>query len=105
MSLVFYKNTSPNNYYCEANRLYQSIVNGIPVVVGNNPTMKYLVEKYNIGISIDSDGSDYVMIVKAIEEIINNYSSFKVNVMQNKSHLNWESQHTSIIMIMEDLLN
>ncbi len=104
LSLIFYKNSTPNNYYCEANRLYQNIVNGNPVIVGNNPTMKEIVEKYGFGISINSDGSDLNEIIDSIKKILLNYSLYKMNVIKNRSILNWESQNDTIKRIIETLL-
>ena len=64
LTLVFYKNVRPNNYYCEANRFYQSVILGLPVVVGNNPSMRELVDEYGFGVSIDDDGGDLNRIVE-----------------------------------------
>ena len=94
VSLVFYKNVSPNNYYCEANRFYQSVIMGLPVVVGNNPSMRELVEKYKFGVSIDDDGSNIEKIVEGIKTVIYNYLSYKDNILNNKSHLLWENQES-----------
>lgn len=100
MSLVFYKNTSPNNFYCEANRFYQNIINGNPVVVGNNPPMRELIERYGFGVSIDDDGSDVEAIIAGIKQLMSQYDDYKANIDKNKQHLLWDSQvdtHKSII--------
>ena len=100
MSLVFYRNTSPNNYFCEANRLYQNIINGNPVVVGCNPPMRDLVNAYNFGISIDDDGSDIEKIKSGITELMSRYNELKANIEKNSNVLFWDSQkeiHKSII--------
>ena len=70
MSMVFYKNIRPNNFYCEANRFYQSVIMGLPVVVGSNAPMKELVEKYGFGISIDDDGCDINKIIVGIQYVL-----------------------------------
>ena len=51
-SMVFYKTSTPNGRFCEANRFYQSLVFGVPVICGCNEPMKDIIEKYNCGISI-----------------------------------------------------
>lgn len=91
-TLVFYKNVSPNNYYCEANRFYQSVVEGLPVVVGNNPTMKSLVDKYKIGVAIESDGRDIEMIVEGINNIVTNYDTYVQNIIKYKDNFLWDTQ-------------
>lgn len=96
MALVFYKNTSPNNWYCEPNRLFQNIINGNPVVVGSNPTMREIIEKYNVGVCADTDGSDQLKIVDAMKRVIDEYDSFKYNLKSYTSLLLWDSQEKTI---------
>lgn len=105
MSLIFYKNVRPNNYFCEANRFYQSVILGLPVVVGNNPSMKEIVKKYGFGISIDSDGSDIKRIVEGINEIINNYDSYKLKIVQHRDKILWNQQTPIIKRIIETLVD
>jgi len=95
-SLIFYKNVSANNYYCEANRFYQSIVLGVPVVCGNNPSMREIIEKYGVGISIDDDGSSIDEITKGIETLMNNESEIRTNISNNKNQFLWDSQEPII---------
>lgn len=92
MSLVFYKNTSPNNYYCEANRLYQAIDEGLPVVVGSNPSMKKVVDDFGVGISVDTDGSDTNKITKGVAELLENYDTYKKNTEKLTNEIKWDSQ-------------
>lgn len=104
-TLVFYKNVSPNNYYCEANRFYQSIIMGLPVLVGSNPPMKDIVERYGFGISINDDGHDIEKIVQGLKQLISNYDFYKNNVIQNNSVLLWDNQEHLIKEIVDRLLN
>lgn len=105
MSLVFYKNVSPNNYYCEANRFYQSVILGLPVVVGNNPSMKELVDRYGFGVSIEDDGRDVDKIVSGIGEITNHYEMYRNNIIKNRNVLNWESQEDTFRQILKTLMS
>lgn len=104
LSLVFYKNTSPNNYYCEANRLYQAIDAGLPVVVGENPSMKDVVEKYEVGVSVDTDGSDIKVIEKGINTILKNREVFVKNIKRMKNDIKWESQEPTLRKAIEVLI-
>ena len=104
MSLVFYKNTSPNNWYCEPNRLFQSINNGIPVIVGDNPPMKELVEKYGVGVCAGTDGSDQKKIVLAISQVLNNMDQISENLGLSRNNWLWCSQEETIIRIVEKFL-
>lgn len=105
MSLVFYKNTGPNNFYCEANRFYQNIINGNPVVTGNNPPMKELIDKYGFGVSIDNDGGDIEKIKEGIKFLIKNRNDILLNIEENKKHLNWDSQEKILNSIINKLLS
>lgn len=91
-SIVLYINTCPNNYYCEANRLYQNIVSGNPVVVGNNPPMKDLVEKHGLGVVLKTDGTDIEAITVGILDVMQNSESYCSNIEKYRIQLNWNSQ-------------
>lgn len=104
-TLVFYKNTSPNNYYCEANRFYQSVLMGLPVVVGNNPPMRDLVEQYGFGISIDDDGCDVQRIVEGISNVVSRYDEYKRNIEKYKGYLLWNNQEAYIKQMIEALFD
>lgn len=97
VSLVFYATNTPNNIYCEPNRMFQSIMMGIPVIVGNNPSMKEVVDKYHVGISLDNDGSDIESITTATDNILANYNEYKTNVLNNRNKLCWDHQDELLI--------
>ena len=101
IALVFYKKTSPNNWYCEPNRLFQNVINGNPVVVGNNPPMKEFVETNHYGVSVDTDGSDVEKIVEGIKTILDNpyeYKNFQVN------NVMWNNQNSVIDRIVHTFI-
>mgnify|MGYP002624471368 CR=1 FL=1 len=102
-SLVFYKNVRPNNYYCEANRFYQAVISGLPVVTGNNPSMKELVERYGFGLSIEDDGEDIEKIKDGITEVIAHYDEFCKNISNNRGRLIWNGQKEEVRCIVETL--
>lgn len=102
-SLIFYKNTSPNNYYCEANRLYQAIDAGLPVVVGSNPSMKSVVEDLNVGVSVDTDGCEIEKILKGISDLMANYDIYKRNIAALKDEIKWVSQEALLKKTFEEL--
>ena len=105
LSLVFYKKTSMNNWYCEPNRLFQNIINGNPVVVGSNPPMKELVDNYEVGVCADTDGSDQEKMVAAIHKVLNNMDEIKAKLASTQGQWLWDSQEGTIIEIMERLLD
>ena len=78
-SLVFYKSNNPNNRYCEANRFYQPIAFGVPLICGNNEPMRDIIKEHNNGIFIESDGSDLNQIIEAIKILCMNYEYYRKN--------------------------
>lgn len=104
LSLVFYKNTTPNNYYCEANRLYQAIDAGLPVVVGSNPSMKGIVEELGVGLSVDTDGSDVPLIEHGIRLLLDKRDSFVDNIKHLHGEIKWESQEPSLKQAVDILI-
>ncbi len=103
--LVFYATNSLNNTYCEPNRMFQTIMMGRPIVVGNNPPMRELVERFNAGIVLKSDGSDIEEIKQAIKEIDNNYDFYQSNTNSAKDSITWESQEKLLISSIKKALN
>jgi len=92
-SIVLYDTKTPNNRYCEPNRLYQSILMGIPVIVGCNEPMKKLVDFNKFGISLESDGSKLEDIVNAIDNLLSNYQYYLTAVTNNTKHLVWSNNN------------
>jgi glycosyltransferase involved in cell wall biosynthesis len=100
-SVVMYKNVSMNNWYCEPNRLYQLITRGVPVIVGNNPPLKNIVEETGAGIVLDNDGSDQYSIKSALSKMMNDKEFNKYTAALKgpyvKNLYSWESQIYSIL--------
>ena len=103
-TLVFYKNVSPNNLYCEANRFYQAVILGLPVVVGNNPPMKELVEKYDFGVVANTDGSNISEIIIGLQQVINRRSQYLEAIEKNKHLLIWDQQNGIIKDVVDKLI-
>ena len=105
LSLVFYKHTSPNNWYCEPNRLFQSVINGVPVVVGNNPPLEEFVNKYEVGVVANTDGSDEISIMAAVRKAAENYGQLKQQADKLPADLLWSSQEKEIEKVVDKFLS
>ncbi|MDW1832295.1 hypothetical protein ACF8FL_15120 [Vibrio sp. zbq_19] len=57
MTVVFYKETSLNQVYCEPNRVYQAMANNSYILSGCNPTLVDILSIYPNCHILDSDGS------------------------------------------------
>lgn len=101
VSLVLYKNVRPNNFYCEPNRMFQSIINDCPVVVGCNPPMKELVEKYNFGVVLPSDGSNVEEITAGLNQVLIQRDNYLESLRVNKNNILWDSQEDEFKRIIE----
>lgn len=104
-SLIFYKNVQANNYYCEANRLYQTIQLGLPVVVGCNPPMKELIDKYHFGVCINNDGSDIQSIIRGIDKMKDNIEDIRRFNAMYRDQLQWSSQEPILMDVVNILFS
>lgn len=68
-SLIFYREELLNQQLCEANRLYQAVSRGCPVVVGRNPPMRRIVEQTGAGLVLEDDGRCSAGICRAVTAI------------------------------------
>ena len=100
MALVFYKKTNMNNWYCEPNRFFQNVLNGTPVVIGSNPPMKELVDKYGIGVCAETDGCDVEKIKDAIKQLLKEKDLYKKRCHEFSGEFTWASQQKVINELM-----
>lgn len=91
-SMVFYHLKTPNNRYCEPNRMFQCLGYGKPVVVGCNEPMKNVVEENRVGIALPSDGGNINDNVVAIQQMMDNYDAYHKQAETKKETFAWESQ-------------
>lgn len=102
-SVVLYPNISPNNFYCEPNRLYQLITRKVPVIVGNNPTMLNFVKKYNAGIVLNDDGTDSANLDIEMKNMSQNVSEFRTHLKEvDFSFLSWEKQFQDVYVFLNE---
>ena len=74
IGIVAYSNCDINTKYCASGKMYEFILEGIPVVTTTNPPLQRMCETGKIGISDDefSDGLD---------QVISNYEAYKRNAI------------------------
>ncbi len=104
-SMILYSHDSPNNIFCEPNRLYQALNRGIPVLGGNNPPTKNIINDTKAGIVLNTDGSHIEDIYNGIVLMENNYNNFKINALKVKNKFSWESQENKISRILQPYKN
>jgi glycosyltransferase involved in cell wall biosynthesis len=100
-SIVLYDTNTPNNRFCDPNRLYQAIALKVPVIVGCNEPMKELVDRYKIGICLKSDGRELPEIIEAIKCIIKNNNIYRNNIQRYGHNFLWEVQESSLLNVLK----
>lgn len=100
-SIVLYNIDDPNNRYCEANRFYQAINYGIPVIVGCNESMADIMNDYNVGIALQSDGRDLDDLKKSIVSLQDNYDFYKNNATLHGGKFLWDEKSLDIRQYVE----
>jgi len=88
-SIILYNSDTPNGQFCEANRFYQAIILGVPIICGSNKPMAEIVKNKLLGVSIDSDGRNIYDIINAIRILESNYELFKENCITNGKQYLW----------------
>ena len=98
-SIVLYKNNSPNNFYCEPNRVYQLLSRKIPVIVGNNPRLSEMVKNKNFGIVLENDGSNSKSMLEAFDLMIEKHTYYKETLNNTKfeTTFSWEQQFSNVL--------
>lgn len=60
IGLAIIENLSLSYFYALPNKMFEYIYCGLPVIVSNFPQMKFIVDKYNVGICIDPENEDEI---------------------------------------------
>jgi len=104
-SVVLYNATSPNNLYCEPNRLYQLVNRHIPIIVGSNPTMRNIVKAQNAGVVLADDGSSEVLMHDGFKKLLDGYDDYKVSLLAStyKDTHSIETQFEDVIGTLKAL--
>jgi hypothetical protein len=100
-SMIFYDNSIPNNEYCEANRFYQAINFGIPVITGSNISMSSLVKDLGLGVFLESDGRDIDQIKRGINLLLANYQTYRNNCLDNMNNFVWKDDDVNTSWYLE----
>jgi len=92
------ENLSKSYYYALPNKLFEYIMAEVPVIVSNLPQMKEIIEKYDVGISVDAENkAELIDAIKKLAEDENFYESKKLNCRIASQELNWENEVTRLL--------
>lgn len=97
-SIVLYEPSSPNNFYCDPNRLFQALAHGVPCVVGANPSMADNIRKGNV-LVLDNYGDCIEELMVACMEMEAHLEVFRRRAAEAASDYIWDSA------LVEELAN
>lgn len=99
------QNTSFNHYSALSNKLLEYTMMEVPVIASDFPEMSKVINKYKVGISIDSHVYDNIS--DAVNYLLDNpekYMELKQNCSYAKEILNWNREKKRLLNVYESLL-
>jgi glycosyltransferase involved in cell wall biosynthesis len=98
VGVALIENLSTSYYYALPNKLFEYIMAEVPVIVSNLPQMKAVVEKYDVGFSVDIDNkTELITVIKNLSEDSKLYKTKVQNCHIASQELNWEKEITSFL--------
>ncbi len=102
IGLALIENISLSYYYALPNKLFEYIYCGLPVIVSNLPQMKIIVDKYKVGMSVDPNNIDEIVInINNILSNLNLRNTLKQNCLNAACELNWNEEIKKIFHLIE----
>ena len=92
---------SANYYYSSANKFFDFIMAGLPVISMNYPEYQKVNEQFELAVLMDDLKES--SILSAIEAIVKNYETYATNCHQAAAVYNWESQEGTLKSIYDSL--
>ena len=95
-----------NYYYALPNKLFDYIHAEVPVICSALPEMKNIVDKYEIGLSVNIHDEKHLADI--ISFAINNteqYNKWKINCIKAKNELCWEKEKEKLKEVINLLIN
>jgi glycosyltransferase involved in cell wall biosynthesis len=83
-----------NHKYCLPNKLFEYIINGLPVIVNSKAIdMTDIVEGYRVGFGVDTDNKELTEAIKLIEKLsMNDTETFRNAIPKVRLELCWERE-------------
>ena len=100
IGVVLFEPTSLNYSFALPNKFFEYIMAGLPVLASNIETLKYYVDQYNIGRTVDPNSVEDIF--QTIHEMLNNDSNlemWKNNCLKLATELNWEKESKKMVDI------
>jgi len=104
-SVIAIQNVSLNNYFCFPNKLLDSVMAGLPVVVANLRELRRFVERYDVGVVMDE--TDPLSIAAATREVLANaarYRPSREKIADIEQHFGWLAQQKQLLKVYRGLV-
>ena len=104
VGLVLHQNINLNYYYVSPNKLFESMVAGLPVVGSNFPDLKTFIEGYRFGATCDPTSPKE--IASAVDYILSDrsrYEEMRQNALEAAKIFNWENESKKLLALYEGL--
>lgn len=87
--------------YSMPNKLFEAMAAGLPIVIDKEfVEMRKIVEKYKVGIAVDSDNErESAKAIKTLLENEDYYLSLKDNIKKTRNELCWENDSKKLISL------
>jgi glycosyltransferase involved in cell wall biosynthesis len=98
ISLILQQNVGLGYYFLSPNKLFESMIAGLPVVASNFPDLKYFIENYRLGITCDSTKPEEV--AAAVKNLLADTDKLKVirqNALEAGKIFNWENESKKLL--------
>ena len=94
IGLAFYKNINLNNFYCAPNKVYDYLMQGMPVITNDYPGLIAVIARNRVGVCIDT--VDNISIDAAIHKIIADRMWENITA-ELRGRYCWEKQETKYL--------
>ena len=100
IGLVPIQNACKSYYYCSPNKLFESMVAGLPVAASDFPELRRVIEHTNCGLLFDSSNPDDIANVlnKMISDD-NLVEKMRRGAVHNAHHYSWEEESKKLLSI------
>jgi len=103
VGIVTYPYEGLNNIYCAPNKLYEYTQAGLPVIATDQPPLKSVVRKYQIGVVISrNDGPREIAAL--LQELINRKDNYCANLNAFIKAHRWEKEASRVRLAIEGVL-
>jgi glycosyltransferase involved in cell wall biosynthesis len=96
VGVALYRNTNLNNYYCAPNKVYDYLMNGMPMIANRYPGLVSVIEENRVGVCVET--VDATSLGRAVESIVSNRMWENITPELRKRY-SWEQQEANYLAV------